>query len=94
MNLKILQLASGDVIVGDRVEYDKLQNVFYLSYTTIDKEQGPVLTLSPYAFFVKDNTIVLNQQNVTWSSEPSEGMIKDYNRAIENISKVVNEAAQ
>lgn len=84
MDIKLLQFTNGDVIIG-YYDNDVIKNPFLLTYHVHKQEDGPVLSLIPYALFTVEHSINVNPVNVIWKANPNKYMIEDYKLAVDRV---------
>ena len=90
MALKIIQFTSGQVVMGDYTD-GVLYKPFILDYVKYSDTEKAVLALAPFVLFSKDFKLNVNVNNVVWTADVTEALEKDYNNALENMSKPADE---
>ena len=93
MNIKLLQFTNGDVIIGE-YNYDVVKNPFLLTYHVHKEEDGPVLSMVPYALFAVNHSINVNPSNVIWKADPNLYMIEDYRVAVDRVHNPPSETTE
>lgn len=91
--LSIIKLQNGTEVVGDVCEQTNthltLKDPLQINYRLVTSQPMPIVSVSRYMPFVKDDKFVFDKSQIMHISEPREAMCSYYSNALRNYKSVV-----
>lgn len=92
--ISIIKLQNGTEVVGDICEQTNthltIKDPLQINYRVVTTQPMPVVSISRYMPFVKEETFKFNMSEVMHIAEPREAMCNYYSNALRNYRAVVD----
>lgn len=83
MSIKIAKLVTGEEIIGD---FEASTNIFKIKkpcalqlVPSRTNPEQPMMALIPYAPYIEDHTIEVDEKNIIWIGKPVKELYNQYN---------------